>query len=603
MNYGKLKKGASLLLVLGIASRPFLFGAVPISAAESNNKDIGFNAMESYFNGESMADTVIKHNYEGVKSGVNEENKFVKSESKIAEGFDKAALAVNKAVTVPKTIYVETFAEGTEDGTEAHPYSDFKTAYRAAAEGDTVVLKNSVTIQNDDNGSDRGVFTLDKAVKITGTGDGSSLNSRVPIQLRADITIENTKFFAEKIYLNGYSLSMNEVKTNTNNIGRVTVFGGSFEAGTRSGNHSVLTVTGYAQNPFEFENIYAGSETAVSDIPVTINLLSGAKVIGKTDASGKSANVTGAVEINVKNANASVFENTYLTDDSVLKLISYSNQNSPVIDDYKDVILQDSNIKINSDNSFSSVSGKLELLGNSKLDISGIGGEFNANSLNAEKGSLIILNRETGLMKIKDVFTGTIEIRTPGQDISSSGNVILDKPYMEAGVSSTGTVIFKPFFTQGKVHIQELTGTVKQWIVTEEVYDEKIDSLSIVEDGKINTNISKHELTPVAKDKSGKIITYKPDYVLELRDKDGYILTDEETVLSYTETDNKIHLNIVYNDLEEGNYILVVSEKISGKTFEIPLTFFKSPTENPKGDEEPVICGTPYLYPYNINKL
>lgn len=41
MNYGKLKKGASLLLVLGIAARPFLFGAVPISAAESNNKDIG----------------------------------------------------------------------------------------------------------------------------------------------------------------------------------------------------------------------------------------------------------------------------------------------------------------------------------------------------------------------------------------------------------------------------------------------------------------------------------------------------------------------------------------------------------------------------------
>lgn len=127
--------------------------------------------------------------------------------------------------------------------------------------------------------------------------------------------------------------------------------------------------------------------------------------------------------------------------------------------------------------------------------------------------------------------------------------------------------------------------------------------MSIVEDGKIYTNISKHELTPVAKDKSGKIITYKPDYVLELRDKDGYILTDEETVLSYTETDNKIHLNIVYNDLEEGNYILVVYEKISGKTFEIPLTFFKSPTENPKGDEGPVICGTPYLYPYNINKL
>lgn len=84
----------------------------------------------------------------------------------------------------------------------------------------------------------------------------------------------------------------------------------------------------------------------------------------------------------------------------------------------------------------------MELLGNSKLDISGIGGEFNANSLNAEKGSLIILNRETGLMKIKDVFTGT--------------------------------VIFKPFFIQEKLHIQELTGTVKQWIVTEEVYDEKL---------------------------------------------------------------------------------------------------------------------------------
>ncbi len=80
----------------------------------------------------------------------------------------------NKAV---KTIYVKTATGNGGVGTEESPYSDFKVAYSKANEGDTIVLLNSVTIQNDDYGLDSGVFTFNKSDKLLLTKSASTLPS------------------------------------------------------------------------------------------------------------------------------------------------------------------------------------------------------------------------------------------------------------------------------------------------------------------------------------------------------------------------------------------------------------------------------------------
>lgn len=386
-------------------------------------------------------------------------------------GMSFALFPLPVTVHAANMIYVQTGVGTSGDGTEAAPYDDFKTAYRNATAGDTIILVNTVTIQNDDNGSDKGVFTFNKAIRLQGNGtdiDGindSGLSSRVPVQLEADVTMGQAEFFAPKVYLNGHALSMNEVKTNANNSLRVNVYGGSYQGTAQSGNQSSLDVTGFVSSPFEFDNIYAGAETGLSSIPVSVTLNSGAKVLRTMDASGGDAKVDAAVDFVIGNANVPTLKNTYGTANSALHFKNYTNQGSPVIDGYHNVKLENSTIREDSA-SFTAISGKLELLGNSILDLRG-GAVFTADELYSETGCRIILNKDNGQMKVGNAFTGALEMRTPGADVNTSGFANLDWPYIEAGLNSTGIVEFRPFFTQDNVEMQEITGAVKQWVVKE----------------------------------------------------------------------------------------------------------------------------------------
>ena len=48
-------------------------------------------------------------------------------------------------------IYVDQIHSGVEDGSEANPYKSFQTAYDKAKDGDTIIIKGSVTILGQGN--------------------------------------------------------------------------------------------------------------------------------------------------------------------------------------------------------------------------------------------------------------------------------------------------------------------------------------------------------------------------------------------------------------------------------------------------------------------
>lgn len=482
------------------------------------------------------------------------------------------AFKVSDAVPAAERIYVRTFATAPEDGTQAHPYGDFKTAYAAARPGDTIVLLNSVTIQNDDNGSDTGVFTFNKELTIEGAGKDSALTSRVPVQLGAGTLLKNTEFFTDAVFLNGYPLTMDAVKTNRNSVKRVTVYGGSRQGTTASGDRSSLSVTGFAQDPFEFDGIFAGAEAGASGIPVTVTLESGAKVLQAMDASGKTDAVSAAVTFVVGNAGAPMMVNTHGTADSSLRFKGHTGQMSPVIQGYKNVTLEDSQIKEARTGTLSSVSGKLELLGASVLDISEGDAVLTVGELAAEAPSRVVLNKDSGKLSVAGPFTGVLELRTPGRDVHTSGVAKLNWPYLEAALSSTGKVVFHPFVTQGDAQVEDVANTRRQWMVREQQVDRPIAAVEIAEGNDIDLLVPAHELTLVARDKDGNPIAYEPDYEIQLRDRNGAAVPEEEMGISYDTASGKLQLVVKGDALQPGTFTLVVTEHRAGKVLEVPLS-------------------------------
>lgn len=246
-----------------------------------------------------------------------------------------------------KMIYVKTFADNGGNGSVEKPFNNFKDAYNFASENDTIVLLNAITIQNDDNNLDRGVFTFKKQITITSNGNGA-LSSRVPIQLEADIKLENIEFAVkDNIYLNGHTLEMSNVKNFKTVSKRPTVYGGTYKNGTNNkGTKSILKVNGFVSDPFKFNAIYAGSENGQSDIPVTLDLIRGVKVEDGIYASGVNSRVNADVEFKIGNINASEFENNYDTPNTRIIFNEYYIDNGPILKGFRDVELHNTRIKV-----------------------------------------------------------------------------------------------------------------------------------------------------------------------------------------------------------------------------------------------------------------
>ena len=485
--------------------------------------------------------------------------------------------------TKSRKIYVKTFAGNGGNGSEERPFNNFKDAYNFASENDTIVLLNAVTIQNDDNNLDNGVFTFTKQITITSKGDGNGeLSSRVPVQLGANIKLEDIEFAVrDNIYLNGHTLEMNNVK-NFKTVAKIpTVYGGSYQNGTNNkGTKSILKVNGFGE-PFEFNAIYAGSENGESDIPVTLDLIKGVKVKDGIYASGVNAGVNANVEFKIGNINAGKFENNNATHNTTIIFNEYYRENGPILKGFNDVELQNTRIKVKNKDEFSDIQGKLELDSRSSLDLSNITTNFSVGSFNGEDGSKLILS-ETGKIEISGELTGSVELRTPGVDVASSGIVREDHIYISAANTSSGNVTFKPFVTQPNLELKKEDNNGKEeWIIRAKKIDKPIENLDIVENKKVKIEKDiEQAFTLEYYDKNGSELEYKPQFEFIIKDPNGQ-LVDDDKIEVISDIDPTQMMIYVYDDtIEAGNYTIVITETASGKMFEIPLEFYKESQQN-----------------------
>lgn len=487
-------------------------------------------------------------------------------------------------------IYVQTLAPAGGDGSQARPFNNFKVAYNQAQPGDHLVLLDAVTIQSDDQGSDAGVFSIGKDIIIESEGNGQ-LNSRVPLQLVGNVTMTNMEFAAKELYLNGNSLTMDNVTNFTTSTAKLNVFGGSFTTPAQNaGTASSLNISGSVNNPFVIENIYAGNKTGSSSINITLNLTSGVKVNGVVSASGIDSNVTGMVDINVGNVNANEFINPSNTANANIKFQNYNNQAGPKLTDIANVTLATgTNIKPNNHIEFPDITGTLKIQDDAKLDLSNIKDAFVANQATLNGGELI-LNQNGTLMVDTPIKGSGITLKTPGADVQTSGPVVKDHVYIQGKNPSNITVNFTPFATQTHYElVKETQGENDTWVVREKQIDKPIASLAI--DGNNRFKIEAGAEYPIKftyADADGNPLTYNPDFTFTLKDPNGQDVSDQLAEVAGDIDPHDANLYINSDQLQPGNYTLTVVDNITNKTFEVTIELYN--------DQQPPVKPQPTTY-------
>lgn len=494
-------------------------------------------------------------------------------------------------------IYVQTLAPAGGDGSQDRPFNNFKDAYNQAQAGDHLVLLDAVTIQSDDQGLDAGAFSIGKDIVIESEGNGQ-LNSRVPLQLVGNVTMTNMEFAAKELYLNGNSLTMDNVTNFTTSTAKLTIFGGSFTTPAQNaGTASSLNISGSVNNPFVIENIYAGNKTGASSINTTLNLTSGVKVNGVVSASGMDSNVTGMVDINVGNVNANEFVNPSSTENASIKFQNYNNQAGPKLTDIPNVALATgTNIKPVNNTDFKSISRTLKIQDDAKLDLSNLTDPFLAKQATLNGGELIL--NQNGSLQVHGFINGTgITLKTPGPDVQTSGPVVKDHVYILGRNPSNIIVNFTPFATQTHYElVKETQGGIDTWVVREKQIDKPIASLAI--DGNNRFKIEAGAEYPIKftyADADGNPLTYNPDFTFTLKDPNGQDVSDMLAEVAGDIDPHDALLNLYSDKLQPGNYTLTVVDNITNQTFEVTIELYND--QQPPVEPQPVV----YEIAYNAN--
>ncbi|HFI0353274.1 TPA: ZmpA/ZmpB/ZmpC family metallo-endopeptidase, partial [Streptococcus suis] len=178
---------------------------------------------------------------------------------------------------VARDLYVTNGDEKSQDGngTLDNPYQSLSFALAQAKNGDRIKLVSNIMHRQDKP------FLLDKAVTID--GQGHRLSFRGPdVELGADVTFADLtlNMLADgskqpNIYANGYHLTLDQVSTTMSQAQsdlRPTLVAGS-RSGQPAGSHGKITILN-GNSDTRFNTIYAGNADSVSNIPVTISILS-----------------------------------------------------------------------------------------------------------------------------------------------------------------------------------------------------------------------------------------------------------------------------------------------------------------------------------------
>ncbi|MBS5395018.1 MAG: InlB B-repeat-containing protein [Clostridium sp.] len=487
-------------------------------------------------------------------------------------------------------IYVDQIHSGVEDGSEANPYKSFQTAYDKAKDGDTIIIKGSVTILGQGNtGADP--FVCKKNITIQGMdGTDPVLNSRSSFQLGANVTLKNFKWAFPAIaasdrgiFLNGHELKMENIPVETASVtGKPTVYGGSYQSNEENaGAHSNLIVDNTTGQYTVFENIYAGNDNTSQYSLSSATLNSGVKVEDTIYANGESGEITGDIQLNIGTIIANKFEKKSTQGMASLLFNGFNGGMGINILGFTNVTINNSNIVIKDETGLDKIGQDLQLLGNSIFDISAKTSPLQVGRNFVGEGSSKIILAQNGLLDITDKFNGSIELRTPGVDTQSSGPVLENHVYLSAADTSTGQVIFKPFWKQTMYDLkQEDNGDKKQWIIR--LTDKpKLDALEITGSNRVEiTDQAVEEYQLSFKDKDGNPLGYVPVLDNKILDPNGQEVSEDDIYLYVDEAENKLTFEILNNQISAGNYTIVLTDALTGKEFTHILELYNTSTKH-----------------------
>lgn len=505
------------------------------------------------------------------------------SERAVFNNENNKNISLNDVKANGRKIYVQQIHLGIENGSERNPYRDFTTAYAVAKDGDTIILKGNVTISG--QGSHGGdPFVCKKNITIEGMeGTNAELNSRSPFQLEANVAMKNfTWSFPgvsadnRRIFLNGYKLTMDNVPVEVSSVvGKPTVYAGSYKnLGSKSGNNAELLVNNTTGKNTVFENIYAGDYFKEFNGNVTLSLNSGVKVEDSIYAGGTNYKVNGDVNVYAGNVYVNNFVKKNNVGKAFLNLNNFNGATGTSIVGFNNVTLNNSNVKINNDNSLEQVND-FKLLGNSILDLSSKKSLNVEGNFFSEEGSRIVVNKD-GRININQNLNGVVELRTPGMDSQTSGLVSINHTYISASNNSTGRVIFKPFWNQTMYELKsETVGNKKQW--TTRVTDkEKLNNVEFSGNNKIEIsdyNFESYDLQ--FKDKNGKELEYTPIFETKVLDSNGEEVSEDDILAEVWESQNQMIVELYNSLLPEGKYKVVLTDTLTNKEYVYEIELYK----------------------------
>lgn len=492
--------------------------------------------------------------------------------------------------------YVETGAGAGGDGTAAKPFSGFQDAYQAARPGDTIVLKNAVSILDGDDGKTDGAFALSKELTIASFYDKGALNSREAVVLGANLTLNGIEFAAPSISLNGHALSMNDVKEFKTNTVTPVVYGGRADGlDAPAGAHSSLTVKNNQGTQFVFQDIYAGSQSGSYAGDVDIDLQSGAKVLGTLSSDGAAGAVTGSVTLKLGRVSVARIVDEFPAaggQGAALLATDFSPSDPVSIEGFGLISFERCRVKVDPDKFAGN--GVVNLKQASWLDASASASPLKVESLYVQSGGVVKVNK-AGMVEVKDVLNGTFELRIAGPAADTSGPALLDHAYLSAGESEQATVRFRPFATQAVYDlVKEDTDTGAQWVVR--MTEKPLSSLDIAGESRAAIEAGDSEFAMTFFDADGAALAYEPAFDIAVKNPQGALFDAAGDMLEvYQDGDDasKLHVDILDDTMPAGTYTLVFTDVVSNVTIEKPFVFFKEGDPAPDPGQGPGSGGDP----------
>ncbi len=527
-----------------------------------------------------------------------------------------------KDVKANRTIYlggVGTSGDPTGDGMAPETaYKYINQAVDAAQDGDIIQLVGDTIIkaaQDTDGGSLP--YRITKKVTFIGNSGNENMTWLRPIELGSDVTFQNLRITLphaggeNNIFAAGYHLTLDNVATYQNGTIRPPyVYGGGYKDHAL-GNHAQITIRN-ANDDTKFSGVYAGTKFKDFVGDVTINIDAETTIGDQNNQIGVYASglrgrlphgtidydyrVKGTVNINVTSngtgSRIQLFDGFGATDangnpSANLSLTGVNNQSFKA-SNFNNVTLNNSTVVVEDSADFIGVSGNLEVVNNSKLNLSKskitvVGGDF-IGETDVNNAGIVQLS-EDGLLDVAGTVIGNTSFMTPsiGGNIQGnppmSGIVRENHTYIKSSANAVGEFLFKPYDTIYQIHMsleKEQDGGKTKWVTRKEQHtlkDVSFEGKNRVTVDEVNEGNDEDDKGFILKVKSYDTndALFATAFEYKILDDQGQEVTDIEGYYHGFDGDKLVQyvkIAPTFMTASIGQYKLVLISEENGNTYE-----------------------------------